>query len=126
MRSSIQHFHRIPARGHIFRCNHSWIPEDLVAFVEGRGRQERKDSITIQILQERKRHHDLMTQKKPSDHLVRHLESEGFGKKSRISGVYSTASGTVAMDTANGAKTLTGAGTRSISATTMKVFNCTF
>jgi len=92
------------------RWNHSWIPEELQQFVEGRGRQERKDSVNLQILNERKHQHERMQEKKPSEDLVKHLESEGFGKKQRISGVYSTASGTIAMDTSNGAKTSTGAG----------------
>lgn len=80
--------------GHDDNNNVEGIDEDLIiepeevsldAFTSGRGRHERKDSITPEILQQRRRHYERITSwGEADDSDVRALEAEGFGRKQRI------------------------------------------
>jgi hypothetical protein len=67
------------------------IPEDLLPYIAGRGRQERKDSINVQILSERKqqaeRIHSVEYDNDPQE-LAAILKKAGFGAKRRLKGFY--------------------------------------
>ena len=83
-----------------------WCPEELIPYTTGRGREERKDSVTIQMLKERKLHSERIDQVTLSDKSVeRQLEANGFGQKSRIHGAY-----TVNYEVYTEFETQTGAG----------------
>ncbi len=57
----------------------------LETFTLGRGRHERKDSITPEILNQRRKHYERITEwGEADDHDIRALENEGFGRKQRI------------------------------------------
>lgn len=64
------------------------IPEELEQFYKGRGRCERSDSITINLLQQRKKHYERLSQLNPSLRFVSSLESQGFGQKKQLTNVY--------------------------------------
>ena len=83
-----------------------WCPEELIPYTTGRGREERKDSVTIQMLKERKLHSERIDQVTLSDKSVeRQLEANGFGQKSIIHGAY-----TVNYEVYTEFETQTGAG----------------
>jgi ribosome biogenesis GTPase A len=54
----------------------------------GRGRQERVDSVTKLILDERVRHKERCEKTNANYSRVKSLESQGFGSKQRIKGMY--------------------------------------
>lgn len=60
------------------------IPEDLIPFAAGRGRQERLDSLSLQILEERKMHAQRCDATFVSDKSVQELINQGFGQKQRL------------------------------------------
>eukprot|EP01039_Chlorochromonas_danica_P001832 gene1832-2004_t len=66
----------------------SSIPEDLEAFQKGRGRSERVDSVTLNMLEDRKRHHERMLNISPLPNNVTALEEQGFGRKRRLPNLY--------------------------------------
>lgn len=66
-------------------------PEEYADVLEGRGRHERDDSITLTILEERKRHqerYNAILNNTDTYQLAARLEDRGFGSKTRIKGVY--------------------------------------
>ncbi len=60
------------------------IPEHLLPFASGRGRQERKDSLSLQILEERKKHAERLELVQVSSADVQALIDQGFGTKHRL------------------------------------------
>lgn len=64
------------------------IPEDLQVFQKGRGRSERADSVTLKMLEERKRHHEKMLKINPLPSNIAALEEQGFGRKRRLPNLY--------------------------------------
>eukprot|EP01031_Cornospumella_fuschlensis_P028556 gene28556-34468_t len=65
------------------------IPEELEIFTKGRARAERSDSVTLEILQDRQRHHERLQAIRVSDAEVRMLAEQGLGSKKRLTNVYS-------------------------------------
>jgi hypothetical protein len=64
------------------------IPEDLSEFSTGRGRRDRIDSITLKILNDRKRHHERLLATPSFPSITDLLEDNGFGVKTRVRGTY--------------------------------------
>eukprot|EP01040_Poterioochromonas_malhamensis_P013256 gene13256-14559_t len=64
------------------------VPDDLLPFTEGRGRQERRDSLTLHILQERKIQSERIKAFPVDGPLKNELEDDGFGQKKRLQGYY--------------------------------------
>lgn len=60
------------------------IPDHLIPFAAGRGRQERMDSLSLQILEERNLHAQRCSQVFVSDKAVQELVTQGFGQKQRL------------------------------------------
>lgn len=71
-----------------FSKQSSFIPEELLQFTQGRGRHERKDSITLGILQQRKNHQDNYKKKVLLKKFIHALDLEHFGSKKRNNNYY--------------------------------------
>lgn len=87
-------FNSLPFRRFLFSsflwCLQQW-PEEYADVLEGRGRHERDDSITLTILEERKRHqerYNAIVNNSDTYQLAARLDDRGFGSKTRIKGVY--------------------------------------
>ncbi len=82
---SLRHFTKVISSSSI---GFEDIPDDLLPFTEGRGRQERRDSLTLNILQERKIQSERIKAFPVDDALKNELEDDGFGQKKRLQGYY--------------------------------------
>lgn len=86
---SLRHFTKVISSSSIGSED---IPEDLLPFTEGRGRQERRDSLTLNILQERKIQSERIKAFTVDELLKNELEDDGFGQKKRLQGYYEAVS----------------------------------
>lgn len=86
------------------------IPEEYEEFTYGRGRRDRVDSLTHQILEDRRAHKEKLTESPSHPHIAIILEKHGFGKKGRILGTYATYRG----DESREILSRTGAGKRKL------------
>ena len=57
-------------------------------FMHGRGNRERRDSVTDDILMERKAHQNRLSSMSVSDAFVKSLQARGLGKKKKLNNFY--------------------------------------
>lgn len=85
------------------------IPEDLLEFKTGRARAERSDSVTVDMLKQRKAHKErILSIPPPPKHVVAQLKDQGFGQKRMLKGMYLSKEGYAYFDEAD--EHVTGAG----------------